>query len=258
MPFGALGENLDVAQLTLYGFWIFFFGLVFWLRREDRREGYPVETENTGFVNKPGVIMIPKPKEFLLEEGGSVHTPNFDDRDNERPFAAEKVNGLPGAPYEPTGDPMADGVGPAAFVPRRDEPERTLEGHVLIVPMRELPEFYVPKASTDPRGFDVVGADREKGGTVKEIWVDRADQMIRYLEVELTSGEGTVLLPMALARLNKSKKRIEVASIMAGHFANVPKLANSDQVTAAEEERVAAYYAGGRLYAHPSRLGPVI
>ncbi|TXM99400.1 photosynthetic reaction center subunit H, partial [Methylobacterium sp. WL103] len=29
--------------MVLYAFFLFFFGLVFWLRREDRREGYPLE-----------------------------------------------------------------------------------------------------------------------------------------------------------------------------------------------------------------------
>ena len=41
---GAIG-NLDVAQIVLYAFWLFFFGLLFYLRREDRREGYPLESE---------------------------------------------------------------------------------------------------------------------------------------------------------------------------------------------------------------------
>ena len=42
---GAIG-NLDVAQIVLYAFWLFFFGLLFYLRREDRREGYPLESES--------------------------------------------------------------------------------------------------------------------------------------------------------------------------------------------------------------------
>ena len=41
-------------------------------------------------------------------------------------------------------------------------------------------------------------------------------------------------------------------------FADVPTLANPDQVTLLEEDRISAYYAGGTLYAEPSRLGPLI
>ncbi|MBV9775481.1 MAG: hypothetical protein JO143_00385 [Acetobacteraceae bacterium] len=40
---GGLTSYIDVAQMTLYGFWIFFFGLIIYLRREDKREGYPLE-----------------------------------------------------------------------------------------------------------------------------------------------------------------------------------------------------------------------
>ncbi len=39
-------QYLDGAQITLYAFWLFFFGLVYYLRTEDKREGYPLETED--------------------------------------------------------------------------------------------------------------------------------------------------------------------------------------------------------------------
>lgn len=261
MPFGGMTEHLDVALIVTYAFWIFFFGLIVWLRREDRREGYPLERENSGTIKRPGPINFPKPKEFKLPHGGVTLSPNFEERDNARPIAAEKVNGLPGSPYVPTGDPMIDGVGPAAYVPRKNEPERTRDGKPLIVPMSKLEGYWIPKASTDPRGFDVVGADKEKGGTVKDLWVDQADKVVRYIEVEVSSGEGggpTVLLPMVAARVNRDKERLEVASIMGNQFAKVPKVASSSQITAAEEERIQAYYAGGRMYAHPSRQEPIV
>jgi photosynthetic reaction center H subunit len=38
-------EHIDGAQIVLYFFWLFFFGLVYYLRREDKREGYPLESE---------------------------------------------------------------------------------------------------------------------------------------------------------------------------------------------------------------------
>lgn len=39
-------QNFDFAQLVLYAFWIFFGCLVFYLRREDKREGYPLESDH--------------------------------------------------------------------------------------------------------------------------------------------------------------------------------------------------------------------
>ena len=42
---GQITQNIDVAQVVLYTFWAFFAYLIFWLRREDKREGYPLEFE---------------------------------------------------------------------------------------------------------------------------------------------------------------------------------------------------------------------
>ena len=38
MSTGAITHYIDVAQLTLYVFWIFFAGLVYYLHRENKRE----------------------------------------------------------------------------------------------------------------------------------------------------------------------------------------------------------------------------
>ena len=53
-PTGAITSHIDVAQVVLYAFWIFFAGLIFYLRREDRREGYPLEYEVTGQHRRSG------------------------------------------------------------------------------------------------------------------------------------------------------------------------------------------------------------
>lgn len=37
-------KYIDGAQIALYAFWLFFFGLIIYLRREDKREGYPLES----------------------------------------------------------------------------------------------------------------------------------------------------------------------------------------------------------------------
>ena len=50
-------QNFDFAQLVLYAFWIFFALLVIYLRREDKREGYPLESDHgpvEGFPKPPG------------------------------------------------------------------------------------------------------------------------------------------------------------------------------------------------------------
>ena len=39
MGTGAITSYIDVAQIVLYLFWIFFFGLIYYLIRENLREG---------------------------------------------------------------------------------------------------------------------------------------------------------------------------------------------------------------------------
>jgi photosynthetic reaction center H subunit len=42
METGAITSYIDVAQVVLYAFWIFFAGLIYYLHQEDKREGYPL------------------------------------------------------------------------------------------------------------------------------------------------------------------------------------------------------------------------
>lgn len=55
-------QYVDFAQIALYVFWIFFAGLIYYLRREDKREGYPLETRRK--VRVQGWPPIPSEKYF--------------------------------------------------------------------------------------------------------------------------------------------------------------------------------------------------
>jgi photosynthetic reaction center H subunit len=57
-------DYLDLTQITLYAFWLFFGGLVYYLRREDKREGYPLTRESDGSTVN-GFPMPPGPKHFV-------------------------------------------------------------------------------------------------------------------------------------------------------------------------------------------------
>ena len=73
MGTGAITSYIDVAQLALYAFWIFFAGLIVYLRREDKREGYPLESDRSGGrIKVQGFPAVPAPKTFTLHEGGTV------------------------------------------------------------------------------------------------------------------------------------------------------------------------------------------
>ena len=258
MQTGAITGYIDVAQLTLYAFWLFFAGLIFYLRREDKREGYPLESDRSDRVMVQGFPSMPAPKTYLLRDGSTRMAP--------RAEAPERRRGLrpggtwPGAPMQPTGNPMVDGVGPASYAERADVPDLTLEGLIKIVPLRVATDYAIESRDPDPRGMKVVGADRVVGGKVEDVWVDRSEAIIRYLEVSVASpaGERRVLLPMTMVRIDGRDRRVRVQSILGEQFADVPGLQNPDQVTLREEARISAYYAGGQLYAEPLRLGPLL
>ena len=255
---GSLTGYIDVAQMTLYAFLFFFAGIVYYLRREDKREGYPLEAENVprGRTIKEGFPFLPRPKVFRLFHGGVYYAPG---KTEEMEIRARQVDRWPGSPLQPIGDPMVDGVGPASYALRRDEPERMLDGSPMIVPLRLARNNVVNREDADPRGMTVLGADKQVAGTVTDLWVDKAEPQVRYLEVTLAGADPSkVLLPMTFARVSGQHRVVKVKSILAHHFANVPGLQNPDQVTKREEDRITAYYGSGHLYAKPSRLGPLL
>jgi photosynthetic reaction center H subunit len=259
MQTGAITGYIDVAQIVLYAFWIFFAGLILYLRREDKREGYPLESDvGDGIMSRGFLPAMPQPKIFKLLHGGTASAPNF--KVDSREIRAVPVAAWPGAPLEPTGNPMVDGVGPAAYANRSDVPDLTIEGHPKIVPLRVATDFWVERRDPDPRGMAVVGADGKVAGIVSDVWVDRSEILIRYLEVDITepAGGGVVLLPMPFARVDKRRGQVRVKAILAEQFIDVPKLRDPNLVTFLEEDRICAYYGGGMLYAEPSRLGPML
>lgn len=254
MEAGSITSYVDVAQITLYVFWAFFAGLIYYLHQENKREGYPLETERPSGITVQGFPPVPAPKTYLLRDGSTVQAPKFEPRETVK---ATPVSPYFGSPLEPTGDPMADGVGPAAYAMRAEHPDMTFDGHTTIVPLRLAPAYSVAEEDPDPRGYTVVGVDGVAGGKVADIWIDRGEVMVRYLEVTPTGG-GRVLLPITYARVDGEKKRVLVDSIRGDQFAKVPPTASADQVTLREEDRITAYYAGGHLYALPERSRPVL
>ena len=255
MQIGAITGYIDVAQLVLYLFWIFFFSLVVYLHREGKREGYPIVSDYGVDLTPGGFFGMPEPKEFLLSNGESVFAPDLS-RDDLREVHAVPTGAAPGYPLTPTGDPLVDGVGPAAWAMRSDLPELCTDGAANIVPMRSAAGFDVAEEDEDPRGMDVVAACGTVAGKVTDLWVDRAESIARYFEVEPAAGGARLLLPIPFTTI--SQGRVRVASLFATHFANIPRTAHPEQVTLREEDRISGYYGGGHLYAEPSRLGPLL
>lgn len=252
--------SIDVAQIVLYSFWIFFALLIWYLQAESRREGYPLESDLKGEYNKDPWLQMPPAKTFLLPHGMGTRTyPNAENRDT-RPIAAQRAASFAGAPLIPTGNPMQDGVGPSAWAERPDHPDMTPHGTAKIVPLRVATEFKVSDKSPDPRGLNVMTADREIAGQIKDVWVDQTESVIRYYEIGV--GAETRLIPMHFANLRNAfrggVKEFYVHALTAEQFKDIPETASPDQITMLEEEKIMGYFGGGNMYAVPGRSEPII
>jgi len=250
---GAITAYIDVAQVVLYGFWIFFAGLILYLHRENKREGYPLQHDNgRGRAVIQGFPAVPDPKTFLLADGSTRTVPRTD---APRTLQAEATHVSSGSPLVPLGNPLLAGVGPGTWSQREDVPDITLDGAPRLQPLRLLPGHGVDHHDPDPRGRPVRGADGMVGGQVADLWADQSEAIFRYIEVQ-TNGGRRVLLPMTLARV--SNGGVVAASILAAQFEDVPATAHPDRVTRLEEDRISAYYGAGTLYATPQRAEPLI
>jgi photosynthetic reaction center H subunit len=259
MGTGAITSYIDVAQIALYAFWIFFAGLIYYLHREDKREGYPLESDRSdrsGRVKVQGWPRVPKPKAYKLRDGRVVMSPSF--RGSNQVLGGTPTVGHLGAPLEPNGDPMLAAVGPGSYSDRADVADTTVDNEPRLVPLRSARSFEVSGHDPDPRGWPVVGADGKVAGTVRDLWVDRAEVLFRYLEVDVTVAGGSrrVLLPMNFSRI--ADRKVTVRSILAAQFAQVPTTRHPDSVTLLEEDKIMGYYGGGTLYATPARQEPLL
>ena len=73
---GAITGYFDIAQVALYVFWIFFAGLIYYLHREDKREGYPLESDRSGGrIKVQGFPAMPKPKIYRAHDGQITVSP---------------------------------------------------------------------------------------------------------------------------------------------------------------------------------------
>lgn len=251
---GAITEYIDVAQIVLYVFWAFFLGLIIYLQREGKREGYPLVREDRPGDIVEGFPSMPDATTYYLRDGTTRVAPTGNSGRDDNINAVSAGN-HPGAPYNPVGNPMLAGVGPGAYAIRPEIPDKTVDGAIKIVPLRIASNFHLESKDPNPIGMNVVAGDGKVAGTVTDVWVDRAEILIRYLEVKVAENNRTVLIPMNFARISNN---VKVRSIFAKHFADVPGTKSTESVTMMEEERIMAYYGAGTLYASPERAEPLL
>jgi len=252
---GEFVNGIDLVDVCLWAFTIFFLWLIYYLQREGMREGYPLEEEPSGRQEPAALVFVPPKKSFNLPNGRGTIELTYAKGDT-RDLALNRTAPWANSPFVPSGDPMKDGVGPASYAMRADVPDLNWDGKTRISPYRLHPDYSVSPKDIDPRGLKVVGLDRKVAGTVTDLWVDTAEAIIRYLEVTLDGSGARVLLPVPFSNISKARKRVEVDAIKAEHFAGVPRTKSQDQVTRLEEDMISGYYGGGTLYATPQRQEP--
>ena len=247
--------HFDLTLCLLYAFWAFFFGLVVYLNRESKREGYPMVTDTTGEYVGEGWTGMPTPKTFILPHGmGTTQAPK-PEMIRELPIGPVRWSG---DPIEPMGDPMQLGLGPAAYAMRADKPHLTYDDHLpSIQPLRVAAGFYIASDDPDPRGFTVLDADGVAAGTVADVWVDRTEYLARFIEITTPMGRH-VLAPVPLVRVDEAARQVKIRTLLARHIAAAPITALPDQITLREEDRIAAYFASGQLFAKPERSEPFL
>jgi len=249
-------SNVDVTELSMYIFTIFFIGLILYLRREDRREGYPLEEDTTGRLEPAeGLFWFAQPKTFKLLHGRATRTVPNPAREP-RNLSAKRMAVWPGAPSDPTGDNiLAAGVGPGAFAERARAPDLTEHGVARIVPMRIATDFSVSKDDPNPIGMKVIGLDGKPAGAVSDLWIDRGEHMIRYIEVTTSEDLGSkrIVVPMPMVVVDRSKRVVRCDAVTAAQLAAAPTTESTDQITLYEEDRISGYFGAGYLYALPTR-----
>lgn len=262
-----IAGEFDVAELTFYLFFFFFLGLVIYLNRESRREGYPLEHEQTGAIQPGKPLTDGTKKIFQLPHGRGVYIPEDVPRD---PVNVPGVQafGAAGAPWVPTGNPLETGMGPAAWANRAKYPDLTFDGRPRIVPIAESHDIVIAPNDPTPIDLPVYGADKKLAGKVSDVWVDQSEHIIRYLEVTTNSGK-QVLVPMFVAAVqgkdafggllpitSDQQPLVDVTALRSDQFDAAPSIETAGQVTRYEEDRIMAYFGGGYMYATPERAEP--
>ncbi len=245
--------NVDLVEVLFTLFFVFFFGLVYYLQREMKREGYPLVSDRSEHITVQGFPAMPKPKTYYLDDGRTVEAPRQEAEETH--FSAEPAARHPGAPLNPVGDPISAGLGTGAWANRSEVTEKTLDGKPRIVPMRTDSALHVDSKDTDPRGMTVVAADNEAVGTVNDAWIDLAEPQIYFLEVDLAAG-GKAMVPFGFAEIDKGDNVIRVNVLYSKHFGNVPQIASPDQITPREEDQIMGYFGAGLMFADDQRAEP--
>ncbi|XBQ15409.1 MAG: photosynthetic reaction center subunit H [Oceanicaulis sp.] len=245
-------SGFDGAMAALLIFAVFFFWLVFFhLRPQDKREGYPTirPDGSVPFRQGKGLFPMPKAKEIRRPHGQpTVVTPRSASQAGPQPEVMPERNGKP---LHPRVDGLLEGIGPAAWSEREDVADLNKEGDPKLASMLREPEYSILEGCPDPRGWPVQGGDQVRAGAVRDIWFNRAEFFPRYMEVESEAGD--YLLPIFFAVIDSELELVIVRDMPGERLSNAPFRRHDDRITLLEEDKVNAFFAGGRFYGNSPR-----
>ena len=145
---GEFVNGIDLVDVCLWAFTIFFLWLIYYLQREGMREGYPLEEDPSGRQEAPALVFFPPKKTFNLPNGRGTIELTYAKGDT-RELALNRTAQWAGSPFVPSGDPMKDGVGPASYAMRADVPDLNWDGKTRISPYRLHPDYTVSEKDID-------------------------------------------------------------------------------------------------------------
>ena len=238
---------IDVPDAAWWLFFLAFIAICWVLRKNDKREGYPLVASPFAGGALLGAPEPGSPLTYVLNEGGTTSTPHY--------YPAPPADTAPlypfdGTPFQPVADPLHTPLGPGAWVMRKDTPMLTEGGEKLLQPLRVCHDWSLAEGETNPRGMAVFDCRWRPVGIVADVWIDRGSRIIRHLEVELHEalGGGRVLVPIFHTVIGEHTREIRVTALSAAEFAAVPMPAEPDGITAREEDKLNCYYAAGKFY----------
>ena len=140
-----------------------------------------------GRIKVHGWPAHPEPKTYRLRDGRVVMAPNF--RVSRQTLGGAPRAGHLGAPLEPHRRSDAR-RGRAGLLrrPRRHRRHHRRGRRAHRAAARRAHLRGRRHHDPDPRGLPVIGADGAVAGIVCDLWVDRAEVLFRYLEVEVADG----------------------------------------------------------------------
>ncbi len=247
MPLGSITYHIDFPDIAIWLFFGAFSALVIVLRTLDKREGYPMRASPFDARTMQGFPPPPAPVTYRLHEGGVTVAPHLLPQ---APISAEPLYPFDGTPLSPVGNPLLAGIGPGAWVMRRDEPMLTEKGEPMLAPLRHSPEWSVETGEADPRGMAVLDRRYRTVGVVHDVWVDKSIKILRLFEVELHDGlaDGRRLVPIFHTDIREKAREVRVTALEWHQFADIPVPAEPHEITAREDDRLNAYFAAGYFY----------